>query len=61
VSIAGSGNDTTAPAQITGLVVVPVSGENSLSLSWNPSNSSDFSSYKIYRKDSSFNDTGLLN
>ena len=47
--------DVFAPSQVIGLQVLPVEHEGSLQLSWQASQESDFSQYKIYRSSSSFN------
>ncbi len=48
----GNGNDTTPPAQVTGLTV-SVQSSTQLNLDWNANTESDFNHYNIYRGTSS--------
>ena len=45
----GGGNDTTPPAQVTGLTVSTVSSSQ-LNLAWNKVTASDFNHYNIYTR-----------
>ncbi|MFH0874916.1 MAG: hypothetical protein V1859_03190 [archaeon] len=49
--------DTIAPSVITELSIADIPNNNWLSLNWKKANDADFSGYKIYRKDSKFNNT----
>ena len=52
--------DTTAPGQVVGLQVETVIKETSLDLSWDTSQDSDFSYYKIYRSSAGFSDVSSM-
>jgi subtilisin family serine protease len=66
VSVGGSTDDTTPPAQVTGLTASAVS-DTQIDLSWDANSESDLSYYKIYRDGAyvadattnSYSDTGL--
>ncbi|MCP3682416.1 MAG: S8 family serine peptidase [bacterium] len=57
-SVSGVVDDTDAPDPITGLSVTPITGQNSLDLSWDMSDAGDFARYNIYRSNNYFANVG---